>query len=50
MTYEEAFEYITTYVVKEDGSIHIEDMNKYLEACKIVEQAIKKLRSKNTTC
>jgi len=42
MTPLEAFEIITTFSVDKDGKIHIKDMKQYLEACDIVEEALKR--------
>ena len=41
MTPLEAFEVITTFSVDKEGKLYIEDMKKYLEACDIVEEALK---------
>ena len=40
MTPLEAFDYITTYSVDKNGKLHIEDMNKYLECCSLVEKTL----------
>lgn len=41
MTVQEAFDYITKFPVDKEGHIYIEDMDKYLEACEIVEANLK---------
>ena len=42
----EAFEYITTFSIDHRGVLYIKDMEKYNQACDIVEEALKKLQNK----